>query len=230
MSPEQAKDLKNQLEKKYGYELLNNPQRINEEFSPSEVVCFTSATSEDGKGFYYCLNLLNLFCLIGKFFENWISCLIVPGSLQKSKISYPRSKVHANSITYKCVQPNLRKFCSKKKIKSIHLLHHHIALRAISSKPLPALSTTSSECSKRKLTFYILILFFPLTASHLCDTTGCIREEHLELEHFTTNYNRLSCPGVILIVKSKGPSAPKHITQVEPATTVLIILRQMMIS
>ncbi len=47
-------------------------------------------------------------------------------------------------------------------------------------------------------------------ASHLCDTRGCVRIEHLTTENQKENLSRIWCPGVILTLKGK------HIVEVTP--------------
>jgi hypothetical protein len=60
------------------------------------------------------------------------------------------------------------------------------------------------------------MFFISLTVSHLCDTKGCIRKEHLAVESCSINLSRQGCQGVTLMLRSQGQLTPKKILEVYP--------------
>jgi hypothetical protein len=48
--------------------------------------------------------------------------------------------------------------------------------------------------------FELIYRLFCSSGSHLCDSTGCLRAKHLELELYDLNASRKVCPGVVLWV------------------------------
>jgi hypothetical protein len=139
-----------------------------------------------------CFHLLILF-FIGIFFKEWMTCLIDPANIQDPTSTYPRTTFHARSKTYPFLQPKL-------------------------DDSLPALPNINcGDCSKKKKSYFYNLIFFSLTASHLCDTVGCIEPKHLEIESGVINRKRqCCCPGVTLMLRSQGELLPKKILQIEP--------------
>ena len=103
---------------------------------------------------------------------------------------------------YPSIYDAAREFYNDKKIFGFNIYLHHVVLRAKEQKALPFLSNTSSSysCMLYIVLFELIYRILCSSGSHLCDSTGCLRAEHLELELFDFNSSRRFCPGVVLWV------------------------------
>ncbi|CAF1203152.1 unnamed protein product [Adineta steineri] len=119
----------------------------------------------------------------GEFFKRWLECLINPDYIDNPPTAHPKFHV---SLTgrFSSILNAANRFYKKTNISGFGMSSHHVVLRAKEQKQLPPLSNERAS----------------YTGSHLCDSTGCLRKEHLELELLSFNLSRKVCPGVMLLV------------------------------
>ncbi|CAF3650418.1 unnamed protein product [Adineta steineri] len=130
----------------------------------------------------------------GAFLKRWIECKIREKFVNQEQDNHPHIIIHRHGITWPLkVRERFEDFCvskNEKKIKKINFLNiycHHIILRLIvgrSGRQLPLLAAKKNHEE----------------ASHLCDTTGCLREEHLCIEKREINRSRIGCGGIVLTI------------------------------
>jgi hypothetical protein len=103
---------------------------------------------------------------------------------------------------YPSIYGAAREFYNDKKIFGFNIYSHHIVLRAKEPEGLPCMSSDPSSYSGMLsiVLFELIYSLFCSSGSHLCDSSGCLREEHLVLELHAFNASRQHCPGVILWV------------------------------
>ncbi|CAF1363968.1 unnamed protein product [Adineta steineri] len=119
----------------------------------------------------------------GKFFEGWLECLLSPDYIENAPRTNPGINV---SLTgrFSSIRNAANRFYDKTNISGFYIQSHHVVLRAKEQNKLPSLSNDPASYS----------------GSHLCDSRGCLRKEHLEVELYSFNSSRKYCPGVMLAV------------------------------
>jgi hypothetical protein len=103
---------------------------------------------------------------------------------------------------YPSIYDAAREFHNDKKICEFAIYAHHVVLRAKEQKKLPFMSSDPSSYSGMLsiVLFELIYSLFCSLGSHLCDSSGCLRAKHLELELYDLNASRKVCPGVVLWV------------------------------
>jgi hypothetical protein len=94
------------------------------------------------------------------------------------------------------------KFHDDTKIIGFYLSSHHVVLRSKEKIKFSSMSSNPLSYSGTLSIVYLepYIHFLCSSGSHLCDTNGCLRKDHLELELFSLNASRKVCSGVVLMV------------------------------
>jgi hypothetical protein len=107
-----------------------------------------------------------------------------------------------SEIKYKNFHTEKRKILREMNISPICLHKYHVVLRRKKKFSMPGLvvsgTATTGKFSKFLVTSSNVIF---LLESHLCDTTGCLRSEHIIDESKNVNLNRQKCAGMVISIR-----------------------------
>jgi hypothetical protein len=143
-----------------------------------------------------------------------MSCYTTSDMLNNPPRNHPCITLTGACRAWTSVEEDGKDFLATRSINDLTIFKHHIWLRARGK--LPILTSNGGGRSGESATNAISNFLISFVASHLCDTVGCLRDEHLVVESMQINQDRRLCNGIILVLQSNGPSTPKEVLQVQP--------------
>jgi hypothetical protein len=148
-----------------------------------------------------------------------MKCLIKEEHLLNSLVHHPTSKLNSKDTAHwPSIKERILEFFSMNSVEHVTVYMRHIILRS-KGLSLALLSNTRGsnqgiflfQCGR----FYKYVSLF--IGSHMCDTIGCIEEDHLLIETHAINQSRQRCHGVTLHIY-RNKSGTGHILQLKPCS------------
>ncbi|CAF1203133.1 unnamed protein product [Adineta steineri] len=124
------------------------------------------------------------------FIMEWLSCQVDPNYITNPPPLHPQITLYKSEIIKITTPIQCPEFLKEKRdilkklgTNKICLFKHHVILRRKRSD-MPVLRVSEADT----------------TVSHLCDTLGCLRPDHITDESFTKNLSRQRCGGMLLTI------------------------------